>query len=71
MKNLIPTLICLFLAIPCQARVITVDDDADVGGDVLSWETAYKYLQDALDDAESGDEIWVAEGTYTHQRCSS
>ena len=47
--------------------VIYVDDDASPGGTGLSWETAYKYLQDALVDANSMAkpvEIWVAEGTY-------
>ena len=44
--------------------VIYVDDDANVGGDGQTWETAYKYLQDALDDALTDDQIWVAEGTY-------
>lgn len=47
-----------------SGEVIYVDDDASVGGNGQSWGTAYKYLQDALDNAESGDEIWVVEGTY-------
>ena len=46
------------------AKTIFVDDNASEGGDGTSWSTAYKYLQDALAVAESGDEIWVAEGTY-------
>lgn len=65
MKNLIPALICLFLIIPCQAGVIYVDANAALGGDGATWGTAYKYLQDAFyKPASSGDEIWVAEGTY-------
>ena len=31
-----------------------VDDDAPLGGDGLSWDTAYRYLQDALTEA-AGD----------------
>ena len=45
-------------------RTIYVDDDASVGGNGQSWGTAYKYLQDGLATAVSGDEIWVAAGTY-------
>lgn len=48
--------------------IIYVDADAAVGGDGQSWATAYRYLQDALDEAnsnlESRYEIWVAEGVY-------
>jgi hypothetical protein len=44
--------------------VVYVDADASAGGDGTSWGTAYKYLQDGLADASSGDDIWVAEGTY-------
>ena len=47
-----------------NSNVIYVDDNASEGGDGSSWSTAHKYLQDALAVAESGDEIWVAEGTY-------
>lgn len=39
-----------------------VDDDAPLGGDGTSWDTAYKYLQDALADAVERDEIRAADG---------
>jgi len=29
-----------------------------------SWNTAYKFLQDAILNAQNGDQIWVASGTY-------
>ena len=45
-----------------------VDDDASTNGDGVTWNTAYKYLQDALFEA-AGDpgvtEVRVAGGTYT------
>ncbi|MBN2562350.1 MAG: hypothetical protein JXQ75_15605 [Phycisphaerae bacterium] len=52
------------LASVCQAGTIYVDDDASLGGDGATWATAYKYLQDALNVATSGDEIHVAGGTH-------
>lgn len=45
-------------------RVFHVDDDAAAGGDGLSWATAFNDLQMALDSAQAGEEIWVAEGVY-------
>ncbi len=44
--------------------VIYVDADADPDGDGESWESAYTDLQSALADAEAGEQIWVAAGTY-------
>ncbi|MEM6319281.1 MAG: choice-of-anchor Q domain-containing protein [Bacteroidota bacterium] len=44
--------------------IIFVDADATLGGTGVSWGRAFKYLQDALATATTGDEIWVAEGVY-------
>jgi len=51
--------------------VLYVDDDAPPEGDGLSWETAYRFLQDALVAAEPGsgvEEIRVAQGVYQPDR---
>ncbi|MHC4657996.1 MAG: hypothetical protein ACYS83_02310 [Planctomycetota bacterium] len=67
MKNAAFLLVCLLFAIPCQARIIYVDANTPDNNDGSSWAKAYKYLQDALSDAESsGDvnEIRVAQGIY-------
>ena len=55
----------LGLSVAGAQTVVYVDDDAPLGGDGKSWETAYKYLQDALIGAPGGTEIRVAQGTYT------
>ena len=51
--------------------VLHVDDDAPLGGNGLSWDTAFTFLQDALFEA-AGDptitEIRVAQGTYKPDR---
>lgn len=47
-----------------NARVIHVDSNASSGGDGISWGTAFDNLQDALDNARNGDEIWIADGIY-------
>ena len=48
--------------------VVYVDDDGPVGGDGVSWVTAYRFLQDALAFAASPDngvgDIRVGQGLY-------
>ena len=53
---------------PTRAGVIHVDDDAPLGGDGRSWPTALRYLQDALRNAEPGDEVRIAGGSYQPDR---
>ena len=47
-----------------SGKVIYVDDDASLGGNGQNWATAYRYLQNGLAVAWSGDEIRVAQGIY-------
>jgi hypothetical protein len=49
-----------------SGKVIYVDDDANAPGNGSSWQTAYKYLWNALQAASwgMGDEVRVAQGLY-------
>ncbi|MFZ5563026.1 MAG: MopE-related protein [Thermodesulfobacteriota bacterium] len=64
---LFSTLFCLFfllMPISSGAAIIYVDADAAGAGTGASWADAYRWLQQALNSAASGDQIWVAQGTY-------
>lgn len=56
LRALIFICMCLIFVIPSQARTITVDDDGPADFD---------NIQAAVDDANDGSEIIVADGTYT------
>lgn len=67
MRKLTFVLSFLFSIASCQARIIYVDANTPDNNNGSDWTRAYKFLQDALGNANSnGDvnEIRIANGTY-------
>ncbi|MEL6863483.1 MAG: T9SS type A sorting domain-containing protein [Bacteroidota bacterium] len=54
----------MMMTIGLQAKVIYVDVDATGSNTGNSWTDAFPSLQAAINNAITGDEIWVAEGLY-------
>lgn len=46
------------------APVKFVDNQVTTSGNGLTWETAFKSLQEAVNQSNPGDEIWISTGTY-------
>ncbi|MCH8150751.1 MAG: hypothetical protein IH830_00075 [Planctomycetes bacterium] len=69
--RLLPIVLIVLVSSGAQAQtVLYVDDDAPPGGDGTSWNTAYRFLQDAVTDASGGgiSEVRVGQGTYQPDR---
>jgi hypothetical protein len=57
----------LYLLLPVSGWTTVYVDESNIKGpwDGNSWETAYKSVQEGLDNAvNAGEEVWVAEGKY-------
>jgi hypothetical protein len=69
-KTILGLMICVALAGCSEVKqesaetIWYVSKSASDVSDGLSWESAYAHPQDALDAAQPGDRVWVAQGSY-------
>ncbi|MCC6797849.1 MAG: DUF1565 domain-containing protein [Candidatus Hydrogenedentes bacterium] len=54
----------LFIPFTSWAGILYVSGDVSSSGNGSSWNTAYKTIQEAIDAAPVGTDIWVAQGQY-------
>ena len=65
-NRLLAAIFCVLLfSATAHAGTLFVNEKVAQPGNGNSWATAFKTLTQALGAAQSGDQIWVAEGTYT------
>jgi phosphohistidine phosphatase SixA len=64
MKSILVVIALLLGVSSVTADTLYVASIAEPGGDGRSWNSAYRYLTTALDAWKTGDQIWVAQGTY-------
>ena len=64
LKNYTLALMCFYMSSQIINAQIYVKWDATGANTGESWEHAYTNLHDAINDAHSGDEIWITAGEY-------
>ncbi len=64
LRHTVLILVVLTLTQSTLAKVLYVDDDAQGSNNGASWQDAFLCLQNALEVANAGDEIWVAKGVH-------